>query len=34
MVDKGELTLGAFLEAFKAQTGLNVTLLFHKASGP
>ncbi len=25
--------MGAFLAAFKEQTGLNVTLLFHKASG-
>ena len=34
VIDKGqELTLGAFLAAFKEQTGLNVTLLFHKASG-
>jgi len=30
VIDKGELTMGQFLEAFKAQTGLNITLLYHK----
>lgn len=32
VIDKGELTMRGFLDAFKAQTQLNVTLLFHKAS--
>ena len=32
MYKGGELTLGQFLSAFKEQTGLNVTLLYHKAS--
>lgn len=32
VIDKGVLTMRGFLDAFKAQTGLNVTLLFHKAS--
>ena len=32
MIDKGELTMREFLAAFKEQTGLNVTLLFHAAS--
>jgi len=33
VIEQGPLTLGGFLEAFKKQTGLNITLLFHKASG-
>jgi hypothetical protein len=32
IIDKGELTLRGFLDAFKEQTGLNVSMLFHGAS--
>jgi ubiquitin-activating enzyme E1 len=33
VVDEGPLSLEGFLAAFRRQTGLNVTLLYHKASG-